>query len=234
LQLIGVPGWHMPFVHWPGLWHGFGSMQLVPVLGVCVHPAAPHASLVHGFISSHPEGTHAPAQHMVPAPHAFVRTQVIMSAEHDASSHAFDGMQLPALQLPGTWQPWVGSHVAVPEQSELIGVCTQPVLGLQLSMVHATPSSQLCGVPPMHVPPPHVSPSVHMLPSSQRAVLLVIVQPRAGSQLAVTHGLLLAHISMPVDMQLPPFAHVPPIAHASCGSQGPVCGSWWQLPSEPQ
>jgi hypothetical protein len=101
-------------------------------------------------------------------------------------------------------------------------------------MVHATPSSQSCGVPPTQLPALHVSTSVHMLPSSQRAVLLVVTQPRAGSQLAVVHGLLLVHESMPVVTHAPPVVHMPPIEHTSCGLHGPVCASWWQLPSLPQ
>src|SRR5438105_665050 len=56
----------------------------------------------------------------------------------------------------------------------------QPVAGTQLSSVHTLPSLQLSVVPPVHVPPEHVSAVVHALPSSHDAVLLVCTQPEAG------------------------------------------------------
>jgi hypothetical protein len=50
---------------------------------------------------------------------------------------------------------------------------TQPVAGLQLSVVHGLPSLQFGAEPPWQVPPPHTSFVVHAFPSLQGAVLLV-------------------------------------------------------------
>src|SRR5205809_500697 len=64
-------------------------------------------------------------------------------------------------------------------------VWTQPVAGLQLSVVHTFPSSQLGAGPPTHVPPLHVSFVVQASPSLHGAVLFVWTQPVAGLQLSV-------------------------------------------------
>jgi hypothetical protein len=50
-----------------------------------------------------------------------------------------------------------------------------PVVGWQL-----VPGSQEIGVPGTQVPPEQLSPTVHMLPSSQPAVLLSWTQPLAA------------------------------------------------------
>jgi hypothetical protein len=49
----------------------------------------------------------------------------------------------------------------------------QPMAGSQVSSVQGFASSQLTGVPLWHWPPPHTSPSVQALPSSQGLLLLV-------------------------------------------------------------
>jgi hypothetical protein len=49
---------------------------------------------------------------------------------------------LPSLQSAATEQVW----------QPLIGVCTQPLTGLQLSVVQAFESLQLSAVPAVHVP----------------------------------------------------------------------------------
>src|SRR4029079_4663289 len=66
---------------------------------------------------------------------------------------------------------------------------TQPEAGLQLSVVHALPSSQLIALPLWQVPPPHVSPEVQALPSAQDALLFVKTHPVAASQLSFVHAL---------------------------------------------
>ena len=51
--------------------------------------------------------------------------------------------------------------------------------------------------PPLtQLPLAHTSPTVHTLPSSQLAVLLVCTQPLAGSQLSVVHGLLSSQVTL--------------------------------------
>src|SRR5207302_11506957 len=44
-------------------------------------------------------------------------------------------------------------------------LCWQPLVGLQVSVVHVLPSSQLSGVPGLHSPDMQVSAPLHTLPS---------------------------------------------------------------------
>jgi uncharacterized membrane protein len=67
----------------------------------------------------------------------------------------------------------------------VLAVITQPVAGLQLSVVQTFPSSQLSvPVPGWHDPPEQTSPVVQASPSLHAAVLAVITQPVAGLQLS--------------------------------------------------
>jgi hypothetical protein len=63
---------------------------------------------------------------------------------------------LPSLQSPATEQVW----------QPLIGVCRQPLTGLQLSVVHAFESLQLGAVPAAQLPDWQVSTPLHALPSA--------------------------------------------------------------------
>jgi hypothetical protein len=74
-----------------------------------------------------------------------------------------------------------------------------PVLGSQVWL-----PGHILGAPGLQTPALHVSPVVHMLPSLQAAVLLIVTQPFSGSQLVVVHGLLVAAQAMPA-----PGAHLP-------------------------
>jgi hypothetical protein len=78
-------------------------------------------------------------------------------------------------------------------QAFVLFVNTQPVAGLQLSVVHRLLSLHTTAEPPLHAPAEHVSPVVHALPSSQAFALFVKTQPVAGLQLSVVHGLLSLH-----------------------------------------
>ena len=69
---------------------------------------------------------------------------------------------------------------------------------------HVWLAGQILGEPALQTPALHVSPVVHMLPSLQVAVLLIVTQPFSGSQLVVVHGLLVAAQAMPA-----PGAHFP-------------------------
>jgi len=74
--------------------------------------------------------------------------------------------QLPAAQVSAVVQALPSSHAAV------LFVCTQPVAGAQVSVVHTLPSSQLGGGPPTQVPPPlQLSAVVQALLSLQAAVV---------------------------------------------------------------
>jgi hypothetical protein len=74
--------------------------------------------------------------------------------------------QTPFKQLSPVEQAFASLHAAV------LFAWTQPVAGLQLSVVQALPSSQFGATPPLHVPPPQASPVVHAFPSLHAAVLL--------------------------------------------------------------
>ena len=74
-------------------------------------------------------------------------------------------------------------------QALVLNVVVQPSAGSQLSVVQGLLSLQLAAAPPAHVPPAHASPTVHALPSEHTAAVLAWLQPLAGSQLSVVHGL---------------------------------------------
>src|SRR2546427_499501 len=83
-------------------------------------------------------------------------------------------------------------------------VKTQPVAGSQVSVVQMLLSSQTTGVPGWQVPPPHVSPVVHALPSSHAFVLFLKTQPVAGSQVSVVQTLLSLQTAGAPGWQMPP------------------------------
>src|SRR5207247_1180427 len=112
------------------------------------------------------------------------------------------GLQLSVVQTlcssqlgggPPTHVPPLHVSLVVQASPSLHGavlfVWTQPVAGLQLSVVHMFPSSQLGAGPPTHVPPLHVSFVVQASPSLHGAVLFVWTQPVAGLQLSVVQTL---------------------------------------------
>lgn len=94
-----------------------------------------------------PFATAAPAHNPVDGSHAC------------APMHGVAPGQLMTL-LPTQTPPW---HASVCVQglpslhAIVLFVCTQPVAGLQLSVVHGLPSSQEIGVV-MHAPPVHIPP----------------------------------------------------------------------------
>jgi hypothetical protein len=83
--------------------------------------------------------------------------------------------------------------------------CAQPVAGRQLSVVHTLPSSQLGGVPAVHVPLWHVSAPLQAFPSAHDVpfATTVTVQPVAGTQLSVVQGLPSLQTSAEPAVQVP-------------------------------
>ena len=79
-------------------------------------------------------------------------------------------------------------HELPSSQAFVLLVNTQPVTGLQLSVVQGLLSLHTIA-PPLHTPPPQVSPDVQALPSSHAKVLSVNTHPVAGSQLSVVQTL---------------------------------------------
>src|SRR5262245_60852140 len=89
----------------------------------------------------------------------------------------------PPVEAPPPPVCWVVD--ALPSShGSVFGAFTHPDAGLQLSSVQTLPSLQFGGGPPLHVPPPQVSPVVQALPSSHGTVLLVFTHPDAGLQLS--------------------------------------------------
>jgi hypothetical protein len=85
------------------------------------------------------------------------------------------------------------------------GAWTQPVEGLQESLVQVSASLQVSGVPVVHVPAWHVSPPLHWLPSlhEEPFALLLKTQPALALHESVVHGL------PSVQVGGVPAAHVP-------------------------
>lgn len=101
-------------------------------------------------------------------------------------------------------------------------VNSQPTTGLQVSTVHTLPSLHPRLPVPEHVPPEHVSPVVHALPSVQLAVLLVATHaPVEGKQLSVVQTLPSLQ-SFGVPAWHAPSAHESFTVQAFPSSQGPL------------
>ena len=134
----------------------------------------------------------SPVVHALPSSQAFV---LLVNTHPVAGLHVSVVQPLPSLQTKGVpdWQappPHVSPDVqAFPlSQAIVLFVKTQPVAGLQLSVVQGLLSLHTIATPP-HTPPPQVSTEVQALPSSHAKVLLVKTHPVAESQLSVVQAL---------------------------------------------
>src|SRR5438105_2359396 len=90
---------------------------------------------------------------------------------------------MPALHTSGAVHALPSLHGAV------LFVKTQPLAGLQVSLVQTLPSLQVSGAPPTHGPAEHVSFVEQALPSLHGLVLFVKTQPLAGLQVSVVQTL---------------------------------------------
>ncbi len=120
---------------------------------------------------------------------------------------------LPAAQASPLVQGSPSSHVS------LLAVAVQPIARSHTSVVHGLLSSQVTASPAMHLPPAHLSPWVHMLPSSQGAMLASWVQPAWGAQLSLVHSFLSSQDSgvathLP-SLQASASVHLLPSSHES-------------------
>ena len=100
-------------------------------------------------------------------------------------------------------------HALLSLHARLLTAKTQPVPGLQLSVVHRLLSLHVMPVP-AHAFAAQMSPLVQALPSSQIAVLAVLRQPDADAHESVVHGLASLQFSVPVELHRPP-EHVSPV-----------------------
>jgi len=204
-----------------------------PVCRQAVPPA--QASSVHALPSSQP-----PAE---PAQTPLVQTSLIVQI--------FPSLQ--ALPLPALWsQPLAGlqlslvhgsaslqSSAVVPTQPPaaqwsptvqtllslqlaLLTACVQPLAAPQASSVHALPSSQGGGPWPAQTPALQASPTVHGLPSLHALLSATVeVQPLAGAQLSVVHGLPSSQFFASPPEQLP-FLQTSATVQPLPSSQAPI------------
>jgi len=103
-------------------------------------------------------------------------------------------------------------------QAPPLGANTQPLAGLQLSLVHTLPSLQLAAGPGAHLPPEQPSLVVQALPSLQAAALALNTQPLAGLQLSLVQPLLSSQVT-PLPLHAPPL-QVSPLVQALLSVQG--------------
>jgi hypothetical protein len=75
---------------------------------------------------------------------------------------------------------------------------------LHESVVQTLPSSQLGGVPPLQVPPPHVSFVVQAFPSLHGLLLFVCTQPEAGLHESFVHPLPSSQLGGTPPLHVPP------------------------------
>jgi len=109
----------------------------------------------------------------------------------------------------------------------LLLVCVQPPVAPQASVVQALLSSQANAAPGTHTPLAQASSTVQALPSVQAMVLLVNVQPLAGLQASVVHGLPSLHASA-VPAAQAPLAQMSPLVQALPSLHGAVLSLWLQ------
>jgi hypothetical protein len=99
---------------------------------------------------------------------------------------------VPGVQTP-SWQvsPPLQTLPSVHDEPSAAGVFWQPTTGLQVSVVHTVPSSQLSGTPAVHTPAWQVSSPLQTFVSAHDAPFGtgVLRQPQAGSQVSVVHAL---------------------------------------------
>jgi len=211
------------------------------LLFVCVQPeAAAQPSVVHTLPSSQLSAappTQTPPLHAsdvvqaLPSSHALVLFVCVhpavpgqASVVHTLPSSQFGAApptQTPPLQVSDVVQ-------ALPSlQGLLLFVCVHPEAGVQLSVVHTLPSSQLGPAPPTQVPPLQVSPVVQALPSLHELLLFVCVHPDAGLQPSVVQTLPSSQLGAGPPTQAPPL-QVSAVVQALPSSQELLLFEWTQ------
>src|SRR3990172_2528825 len=143
----------------------------------------------------------------------------------ESSVQTFASSQLvaaPPTQAPAAQVSLVVQALASLQAAVLL-VYTQPVAGVQVSVVHTLLSLQVIAVPPQ-TPAVHTSPLVQALPSLHTVPLATLVntQPVAGSQVSVVQGMLsLQAIAVPAHTpagQTSPLVQALPSLHVLVSS----------------
>ena len=219
-----APGTQTPLAHASFVVHALPSVQANVLLVKTQPVAGTQASVVHGLPSLQTTPVppaHEPLAQMSPWVHALPSEQARVllvcvqpfCASHSSVVHGLlssHGATLPPVQTPNrhvsfSVQELPSSHAKV------LAVKTQPVVALQLSVVHGLPSEHGSVLPGWQVPPEQVSPSVQTLPSEQLAVVLVCVQPATGSQLSAVHGLKSSQLATEPGTHAPPLQTSPTV-----------------------
>ena len=177
------------------------------VLAVLVQPLTlSQASSVQGLPSPQSlvlPGTHLPSVQPSPTVQTLPSVQGWLLASclqppggaQESVVHGFWSSQsvgVPAPHLPAP-QTSPEVHLLPLSQGLVLATVVQPSILSQPSLVHGLPSSQLCALPPPHLPPVQTSPRVQASPSLQVRLLLATLQPPAASQVSVVHGLASSH-----------------------------------------
>jgi hypothetical protein len=115
-------------------------------------------------------------------------------------------------------------HALPSLQLAVLAALAQPVAATQLSSVHGLPSLQFGAAPPTQTLAAHLSLVVHALPSSQLAVLAVLTQPVAATQLSSVHGLLSLQFGAGPPTQAPAPLHLSLVVQALLSLQLAVFG----------
>src|SRR5689334_7077714 len=174
------------------------------------------ASAEHGFIFWHSSfiGTQRPWNATKPSLQAHMFTSPSLPGVHSVAlaPHAFAPVHMPSLQLSPVVQLLASSHTALVLRASLMQA---PVLGSQAPMLHASALPVQSGsLPPLQVPPTHLSSLVHPLPSSQVASLFWLPQPVGSSQLSSVQGLPSSYLVGSLLSSHLPFLHVPSLVQA--------------------
>jgi len=175
---------HEPFAQVSSVVHASPSLHAFALFAKTQPAAGSQLSLVQALLSPQtlgPPGWHDPPEQTSPTVQALPSEQA--TALFVCPQTPVDGSQLslvqplPSLQLSGVPARQVPIPQASPtvqafpsSQAFVLLTKTQPVAGLQLSVVHAFPSSQAVGVP-THAPLLHVSPEVQAFRSEQALAL---------------------------------------------------------------
>jgi hypothetical protein len=105
-----------------------------------------------------------------------------------------------------------------------------------VSVVHALPSSQATGLPPVHTPALHAPPHVALVEQGAPSLPGAVPQPATASQTSALHGLPSSHTSATPAAQAPAWQTSRPLQTLPSEQGTPfVTGTWTQpLAPDPQ
>ena len=223
---VGVPGRQVPMAQKSPVVHALPSSQAFALFMKTQPVAGLQPSVVQALLSLHTRdapGWQVPPEQLSPTVQASPSEQafaLFVETHPVADSHVSVVQGLLSLQTaagPARHAPNAHTspivHALPSSQASVLFAKTQPVAGLQLSVVHLLPSSQTRSAPDWHTPPEQTSPTVQTFGSEQGFALFVYPQiPVAGSQLSLVQGLLSSQVDTAPGRH-PPSAHWSPAVH---------------------